>query len=82
MSSIICNTNELIADALAAAAKKLREPSVKHTPCAWCAPGQMQRLDVLYLVNIETKNWSSVTQEYKDHVKYCPVCGRKIEADK
>ena len=64
MSSIICNTNELIADALAAAAKKLREPSVNHTPCAWCAPNQMQRLDV-----------------FKDHVKYCPMCGRKLEVE-
>ena len=49
--------------------------------CAWCGPGRVGWFSVQFWVRSGRgqRKWMSVTQQYKRDVRYCPMCGRKLE---
>jgi hypothetical protein len=52
--------------------------------CAWCGPGRIGWFSVLFWVRscYGKRKWMSVTQQYKHQVRYCPMCGKKVEGSK
>ena len=52
-----------------------------RTRCAWCGPGRVGWFSVQFWVRSGRgqRKWMSVTQQYKRDVRYCPMCGRKLE---
>ena len=51
--------------------------------CAWCGPGRMGWFSVQFWVRSchGRRKWMSVTQDWKYKVKFCPMCGRKLEVE-
>ena len=51
--------------------------------CAWCGPGRIGWFSVQFWVRAcyGRRKWMSVTQDWKYKVKFCPVCGRKLEVE-
>jgi hypothetical protein len=51
--------------------------------CAWCGPERIGWFSVQFWVRSDygKRKWMSVTQDWKKKVKYCPMCGRKLEVE-
>jgi hypothetical protein len=51
--------------------------------CDWCGPGRIGWFSVQFWARscYGKRKWMSVTQQYKHQVKYCPMCGRKLEVE-
>jgi hypothetical protein len=49
--------------------------------CNWCGPGRIGWFSVQFWVRAcyGKRKWMSVTQDWKKKVKYCPMCGRKLD---
>jgi hypothetical protein len=59
--------------------------SAETTPggCNWCGPGRIGWFSVQFWGRAcyGKRKWMSVTQDWKKKVKYCPMCGRKLEVE-
>lgn len=51
--------------------------------CNWCGPERIGWFSVQFWVRAcyGKRKWMSVTQDWKKKVKYCPMCGRKLEVE-
>ena len=78
------NLQEAINMAIAALREKQQrqpDPDTGLVPCGWCGPERIGWFSVQFWVRAcyGKRKWMSVTQDWKKKVKYCPMCGRKLE---